>query len=98
VTYSEEFVYIDNRMQWLVDAGLSKHWIKKYQPSAKGCLFDDYKKNAPAIRVLTLKDLSGPFVVLLMGCAISFLVFLIEKIYYYRMMNRGPVVSINSDV
>lgn len=78
-------------MQWWTDTGLVKHWIKSYQPSAKGCLFDDYKKNAPAIRVLTLKDLSGAFVVLLMGCGLSFFVFLIEKIHYYRTMNRRPV-------
>jgi len=78
-------------MQWWSDTGLAKHWVKSYQPSAKGCLFQDYKKNSPAIRILTLKDLSGAFVVLLMGCALSLFVFLIEKIKYYRMMLRRSV-------
>ena len=73
-------------MQRWTDSGLALHWIKNYQPSAKGCLFDDYKKNAPAVRVLTLKDLSGAFVVLLMGCALSLFAFLIEKINHSRMI------------
>ena len=76
-------------MQRWADSGLALHWVKSYQPSAKGCLFDDYKKNAPAIRVLTLEDLSGEFVVLLMGCALSLFAFLIEKIHHYRMMLRA---------
>ena len=76
-------------MQWWTDTGLVRHWIKSYQPSPKGCLLEDYKKNVPAIRVLTLKDLSSAFVVLLMGCALSLLVFLIEKIRYKFSIRRG---------
>jgi len=68
--------------------------VKSYQPSAKGCLFDDYKKNAPAIRVLTLEDLSGEFVVLLMGCALSLFAFLIEKIHYYRMVRLSAAQQV----
>ena len=86
-------------MQWWVDNGLALHWIKSYLPSAKGCLFEDYKKNAPAIRVLTLKDLSGAFVILLLGCSLSLFVFLIEKIHFYRMMRRrSAVLPIDADI
>ncbi len=73
------------RMQGLSDFGLVFHWLKSYQPSTKGCLLKDYKKNAPAIRVLNLKDLSSAFLILLLGCSISFLAFLIEKIRYYKL-------------
>ena len=73
---------IMKRMQWWRDTGLALHWIKSYQPSAKGCLLQDYKKNAPAIRVLTLRDLSSAFVLLLLGLSLSLLVFLAEKIFY----------------
>jgi len=77
-------------MQWWRDTGLALHWIKSYQPSAKGCLLQDYKKNAPRIRVLTLNDLSSAFVLLLLGCAVSLLVFLIEKIRYkISIIRRG---------
>jgi len=85
-------------MQWWSDTGLAMHWIKSNLPSDKGCLFEDYKKNSPAIRVLTLKDLSGAFAVLLMGCALSLLVFLIEKIHFYRIIVCRSVVPINSDM
>jgi len=76
-------------MQWWTDTGLSHHWVKSYQPSPKGCLLEDYKKNVPAIRVLTLRDLSSAFVLLLLGCAVSLLVFLIEKIRYKFSIYRG---------
>ena len=81
-------------MQRWTDTGIAKHWIQSYQPSAKGCIFEDYKKNAPSIRVFTLKDLSSAFVVLLIGCTVSLLVFLIEKIHCYRTINRRSVVLI----
>ena len=73
---------MDGRMQWWSDTGLAMHWVKKYDPPSKACLLQDYKKNVPRIRVLTLKDLSSAFVVLLLGCGVSLLVFLIEKIHF----------------
>ncbi len=88
--YLDQYFQIFNqlwwRMQWWTDFGLVIRWLESYQPSTKGCLLKDYKQNAPAIRVLTLKDLSSAFVVLLLGCAISFLAFLIEKIRYYHLI------------
>ena len=75
-------------MQWWTDTSLAKYWLKNYQPSPKGCLLQDYKKNVPAIRVLTLKDLSSAFVLLLLGFALSLLVFLIEKIRYKISISR----------
>ena len=75
-------------MQWWTDTGLAKYWLQNYQPSPKGCLLQDYKKNVPAIRILTLKDLSSAFVFLLLGCAISLLAFLIEKIRFKINIHR----------
>ena len=69
-------------MQWWSDTGLAGRWLKNYQPSPKGCLIQDYKKNVPAIRVLTLRDLSSAFVLLLLGLSLSLFVFLIEKIRF----------------
>jgi len=77
-------------MQWWRDTGLALRWIESYQPSAKDCLLQDYKKKAPSIRVLTLNDLSSAFVLFLLGCALSLLVFLIEKICYkISIIRRG---------
>ena len=75
-------------MQWWTDTGLAVHWVKSYQPSAKGCVLEDYKKNAPRIRVLTLEDLSSAFMVLVIGSGVSILVFLIEKIRYKCRIHR----------
>lgn len=75
-------------MQWWADTGLALHWVKSYQPSAKGCILQDYKNNVPRIRVLNLKDLSSAFVILLLGCALSLLLFLIEKILFHRTMRQ----------
>lgn len=71
-------------MQWWTDSGLAIHWIKSYQPRDKGCLLEDYKKNAAKQRVLTLVDLSSAFVVLALGCGVSLLVFLLE-IWYRKI-------------
>ncbi len=76
-------------MQWWSDTGLAKYWLKNYQPSPKGCLLQDYKENVPSIRVLTLKDLSSAFVLLLLGLSLSLLVFLIEKIRFNIRIHRG---------
>ena len=65
-------------MQRWTDSGLAMHWIKSYQPRGKGCLLDDYKKNAPKQRVLSLIDLSSAFALLALGYGLSLLVFLLE--------------------
>ncbi len=78
-------------MQWWTDSGLAIHWIKSHQPREKGCLLEDYKKNAAKQRVLTLVDLSSAFVVLALGYGVSLLVFLLEIVtakisfYYYLL-------------
>jgi len=56
------------------------YWIKKTLPKQDQCQLDNYKKAAEEKRVLSMKDLAGPFLFLLAGAAVSFLVFLKEKI------------------
>ncbi len=43
--------------------------------------------------VIMLKDLSGVFVVLLLGCGLSLFVFLIEQIHFHGVMNRSPTIN-----
>lgn len=61
------------------------YWVQKTLPKLDQCQIDNYEKAAAEKRVLSLKDFAGPFLFLLAGMAISFLVFLIEKIVFvYR--------------
>ena len=68
--------------------GLIEHWEKKFTPQPDEC-FDKYKEIPDKPRI-SLKNLSGAFVVLVVGFAIALLVILIEKIVYYHKKNFGP--------
>ena len=65
------------------------YWIKKTLPKLDQCQLDNYKKASEEKRVLSLKDFTGPFLFLLAGMTVSFLVFLIEKIVFtYKLHNH----------
>lgn len=56
-------------------------WVKKYRPNTEQCSIENYKKKAAAKQnSLKIMDLLSAFVVLLLGCALSVLVFLVECI------------------
>ena len=44
------------------------------------CQADHMQKAGPKIRKLSLVDLSGPFLILVLGLSVSFLVFLVELV------------------
>jgi len=74
----------------LAEFGLVEYWISRTQPKLDQCQLDNYEKAASEKRVLTLKDLTGPFLFLLAGIAVSFLAFLVEKIVFiYRQSVAG---------
>ena len=64
-----------------LDAGLIDHQVKTNKLNIDKCQLEHYWDEVPKIRQLTLLDLSGPFLILLLGLSISFLVFLVELVF-----------------
>jgi len=62
------------------------YWINRITPKNKICKVENRKAFSPADdqrKILSLYDLSGPFILLITGSMLSLFVFLVEKIYYY---------------
>jgi len=73
-------------MSWLYESGIVNYLLKKSTPHVEACRVGDQKalKNNEngSRKILSLNDLSGPFILLVFGLSLSLLVFLIEKVYY----------------
>lgn len=50
-----------------------------YQPRVEQCLLENYRDEKAGLRSLTLKDVSGAFIVLFIGTILSFFLFLFER-------------------
>ena len=55
-------------------------------------------KNGDGRKVITLANLSGPFLFLLFGISVSFLTFLLELIYYNYMKRRTAIVNLHGRI
>ena len=75
-------------MQLGWESGLFNYWAKKHLPRTDKCLLDRYSDASPEIRKLSLKDLTSPFVILLLGLSLSFFVFLVELIWHRLKIHR----------
>ncbi len=70
----------------MADWGLVDYWVKKTKPQKEGCSPDGRKAFSKARddrKILSLNDLSGPFILLVTGSILSFFVFLLEKFCYF---------------
>lgn len=77
-------------MMRLAESGLVAHWRKKVTPRTERCDPEIRRDGDDNRKILTLADLSGPFILLICGLTFSFWVFLIEKLYYYHTVrSRG---------
>jgi hypothetical protein len=65
--------------------GLIQHWGKQFIPQPDECL-NNYQDKPDKPRI-SLKNLSGAFLVLLVGSTASLFAFIIEKIVYYHKKN-----------
>ena len=70
------------------ESGLFHYWFKKYEPKIDKCFLDRYRDATPKLKALSLVDLSGPFVILLLGLSLSFLVFLVELAWNFNRSRR----------
>ncbi len=66
----------------MAEFGLVGYWSKKILPKLDQCQLDNYRKASAKRKVLSLNDLMGPFIFLLAGIGMSFLVFLLEVIAF----------------
>ena len=69
----------------MTESGLPNYWREKILPKVEKCQLENYELASAEKRVLTLRDIKGPFIFLLTGISVSILVFLIEMIVFnYR--------------
>ena len=84
-----------NRLRDLAETGLVNYWVKRITPKNEYCDAKTLKVISNDLgdqrKILSLNDLSGPFVLLITGILLSMFVFLLEKIYYYfKLINTLP--------
>ena len=65
--------------------GLIQHWGKQFIPQPGECR-NNYQ-NVPEKPRISLKNLSGAFLILVVGLTLAFLAFIMEKIIYYHKQN-----------
>lgn len=75
----------------MAEVGLLDHWRKEYQSDGGPCFNtvdrQNSKNEAPLTRI-TIKNLSGAFVLLLGGISFSITVFIGELILFHCIFNR----------
>lgn len=62
-----------------------------YQPRVEQCLLENYRDEKAGLRSLTLKDVSGAYLVLAIGTILSVLFFLLERYSSGRCRRRESV-------
>ena len=77
----------------LLEAGLISLWVNWFEPNARPCWNNNNddrnaKSNKKPLVRLSLTNLTGAFVVLTVGCLVSLLAFLIERIVYHWKLNQ----------
>ena len=78
------------RILRLQEAGLLRgEWEKWYIPSSSKCMKVNELHGVPR---LSLKNLSSPFIILIAGYILSFIVFVLEKIIRFHRALRVEVV------
>jgi hypothetical protein len=67
----------------LLQTGIIDHWDSWFRPMPRQCMANvkkGYKKRESEHRPISLKNLTGAFIILLIGFSVSFLAFLVEQI------------------
>jgi hypothetical protein len=79
-----------NRILEWKQFGLDAYWKKRSFAQPDECL-NQYEK-PPGKQAISLKNLSGAFVILLLGFSVALLVFLMEKIVFDHRQNGRIVI------
>ena len=72
--------------------------LKKYVPDIQKCLAKYHRKTK--LKKLDLKDLSGGFVILFLGCGLSTFAFFLENILriFAKKKNRNQIIIIEGNL
>jgi len=84
-------------MRWLAPFGIVNFWTKRLLPHTEICKVENQRasKNGNDPRkVLTLGDLSGPFILLAFGLSLSFFIFLLERLYYKYKLHNSHIINL----
>lgn len=76
--------YYCTRIMHMREVGLIDLWLKKFQPNVRKCLLGDNASTMKKHKQLGLENVMGAFVVLAVGSLVSVVVFVSEKIIFYR--------------
>ncbi len=79
------------RLLELMQIGLIDHWDSWFRPMPPQCDGKPKSGNKTKTSPLSLKNLTGAFLVLLVGLSLSILVFLIEKIDSVSKCRRSRI-------
>lgn len=73
------------------ESGLLGHWYKQGLPDVHQCIHHRKQKEIllGEILSLSLKGLTGAFIVIILGSTASFLVFLGERIVWWFLLRRN---------
>ncbi|KAK7076579.1 hypothetical protein SK128_011616, partial [Halocaridina rubra] len=80
---------LDQGLRQLVEAGLVNKWYTDIMSTTSSALHD--KKSDSKEKPLTLSNLQGPFIILLMGSTIALLVFFMEAMFR-KAIGRVPFI------
>ena len=72
----------------LAESGLVNYWVKRITPKNKKCEAENLKafsndNDGHQRKILSLNDLSGPFILIFSGLVFSLSLFLGERLYYH---------------
>lgn len=75
-----------------VEYGYQRHIMNKYFPSSKQCLISHDSSNN--IKVISLTDLSAPFLILFIGIVMATISFAAEVCYYHASFWKEKAVTV----
>ncbi|KAI9553610.1 hypothetical protein GHT06_021532 [Daphnia sinensis] len=92
---SQHMKYFNRGIMQMREAGLVDFWIKKFQADARKCLLKQHesKMKKQLEKRLGLDDLMGSFVVLAVGFLASFIIFIVERIAFYRFSRQATAAK-----
>jgi ABC-type amino acid transport substrate-binding protein len=73
--YKKEFYLkeaIDSKLRYILAAGLMKHWLREFDHT------DEWKHGTTEPKVLTMEHMMGAFGLLIIGCLLAFVAFVVE--------------------
>lgn len=93
--FNLDLQYFLERMRSFAESGLAHYWTKRITPHTESCKIENQKaltNGNDSRKILSLSDLSGPFILLAFGLSLSLLVFLLEKLYHIYQLRKNHIL------